>query len=1146
MKLSQRLNEDMKTAMRGRHALAVSAIRMVKSAIKNAAIFRGVGDEELTDSEVIVIIRREIQKRQDAIEQYLIAGRTELVEQERVELDVLRCYMPEHVGEAKQTHYQKPSSAADASAGNKQGAFNEPKTQFFEHPMNEEQFKTQFGCELPILISGLEFDHLPDFLSDHTLMADAPSDRITEHARRWTQFVAGLWCDSSGIKVCYQLRYQFIKNAPDNKSVSHLEPTQDLSVPTDDYSSNLSHSLKGGKLRLRLIIRVDKSESAGGASTIGSDERQKLLPAAHEHLKAVKIRLMELGFTFKDKVYDYSTEKTEFMQMKSAYEVRQREMMIPIKNATVQNTGQKPSPDGRYYMVEPWMSMAGPFLMPIQILCAQSHNVWICINLRPLSIASSEIDFIASQATFGATNAGIRTQIGVGDSGPALQTTDPQAGWFGEVYSSQLRRLSRHIFGCSVLVVSTDKTSSEAMAAALASSISTEMPLEGGDDLGKISRSGAEVVSFDNMDKAFQSAVMVRFSLNDSCRKGIIRPQAFHHLRYAVDPAGAATVFRLPVNIRGGVPGIAVRQIPPDFNPGLHRSGDDSSILIGVRSDGGEISVPVKDFAKHALITGFTGTGKTNTVLHLLDQFWRRQGIPFLVIESAKAEYRGFIRVEDIPGQKHGYKRLRKDGSPMVRIYTVGNESCSPLRLNPFELQPGVRLESHISRLQACFEAAIPQGSSGGPVPSLLADALPMIYQEKGWSLLDEGYPRDTSPLLFPTMADLKEMLLKLLKPAGEENGHRGRGYSGEVLNNLKGFILGRVGALLQGSRGLMFGAQYSVPLDELFSGPAIIELNDLNEADKGLVVMFLLVMLREYREKNPIPGGLGHITVVEEAHNVLSNPAPGTASEAQEKAVQAFCNMLAEIRSLGEGLIIADQSPQKLARDAIRNTNVQITHALRDSHDRDSIADCSLMTDEQRDYLGKIRTGWAATFFMGLEKATFVKVPGFAKRERNDTEGRSGRGKGFASVTDEEVRKHMQKLNAADRNGPLFNLCEPCQRKCEFRKAVLKGGSVHPRKVKELTENLKVAAAAGNATDLIKRHAHASAQLAVWSGLPGNSDTLWCAAAHVAPPGFFGLHRKVDDHHRALCNSQNGFAWALGAYPPRLQHEQRNPGNHA
>lgn len=959
----------------------------------------------------------------------------------------------------------------------------------------------------PIMISGLEFDFLPDFLTDHTLMADAPSARITEHARRWTQFIAGLWCDDKQLKVCYQLRYQFSK------------------------SDEMPAERKGGQLRVRLLMRFDPPSTDINYSA-HPQELERLKKAALERVNAIKVRLFELGFTFGNDVYDIKKEMYNAAKMSFVREVRQRELMVPIKNSKVQNQ------DGsnKKYMVEPWMGMAGPFLLPVQMLCAQSHDVWMCVTLRPTGLSFEQADFMASEAAFGATQAGTTQHLGVGQSGPHEQSSDPQAGWLGRVYSNQLRRLAHQSFACAALILSSDETTCESMAAALASCVNAEAPLDGTDDSENLARSRAEAVRFHEINQAIEAVLMVRFRLNTTIFPGVQRPQVIPHLRYSVDAAGAATIFRFPVNIRGGVPGIPVRQIPPDFNPGQHRSNEQSTILVGVRSDGGEITVPVKDFAKHALITGFTGTGKTNTVLHLLDQFWRRHGIPFLVIESAKAEYRGFIRVNDITGQKKGFKGIREDGLPKLRIYTVGNESCSPFRLNPFELQPGVRLESHISRLQACFEAAIPQGSSGGPVPSLLADAIPMIYQEKGWSLLDEGYPRNASPLLFPTMADLKDMLIKLLDKPGPENGGRGRGYSGEVLNNLKGFIMGRVGALLQGSRGLMFGAQYSVPLDELFNSPAIIELNDLNESDKGLVVMFLLVMLREYREKNKFPGDLGHITVVEEAHNVLSNPTPGTASEAQEKAVQAFCNMLAEIRSLGEGLIIADQSPQKLARDAIRNTNVQITHALRDSNDRNAIADCSLMTDEQRDYLGKIRTGWAATFFMGLEKATFVKVPSYAKKEEDDLEGRSGNGDGFSNVSDDEVRDHMQKLNASDRKGPLFDLCGPCRKKCEFRKSILKGGSLNPKKLKELSKNIATVAAAGNADELIKRHSHASAQLAVWSALPGNADTLWCAAAHLAPPGFFGPDRTPENYHRSMCGSPFGFAWALGNYPSRLQ----------
>jgi hypothetical protein len=98
--LSQQITEDMKNAMREKNTLALGAIRMLKSAIKNAAIEKGGADAELTDPEIITVIRREVKKRQDSVEQYTTAGRMELVEQEEAEIAVLNGYLPEPLSEA--------------------------------------------------------------------------------------------------------------------------------------------------------------------------------------------------------------------------------------------------------------------------------------------------------------------------------------------------------------------------------------------------------------------------------------------------------------------------------------------------------------------------------------------------------------------------------------------------------------------------------------------------------------------------------------------------------------------------------------------------------------------------------------------------------------------------------------------------------------------------------------------------------------------------------------------------------------------------------------------------------------------------------------------------------------------------------------
>jgi uncharacterized protein YqeY len=93
--LSQQITEDMKTAMREKNTLALGTIRMLKSAIKNAAIEKGGASGELDDAEVITVIRREVKKRQDAIELYKAGGREELAEQEAAEMAVLNGYLPE-------------------------------------------------------------------------------------------------------------------------------------------------------------------------------------------------------------------------------------------------------------------------------------------------------------------------------------------------------------------------------------------------------------------------------------------------------------------------------------------------------------------------------------------------------------------------------------------------------------------------------------------------------------------------------------------------------------------------------------------------------------------------------------------------------------------------------------------------------------------------------------------------------------------------------------------------------------------------------------------------------------------------------------------------------------------------------------------
>jgi hypothetical protein len=841
-----------------------------------------------------------------------------------------------------------------------------------------------------------EISELPDFLSDHTLLSAEPAGRLQEHCARWVQLIGNLWKWHDRAAFC--LRF--------------------ISDPAL------------GRVDVFLLARSSQTEDTARLSL----DIEILL---HGH---------DLPFAF-------PRDRDRALRVPAGtvtWEVRQRMDAELWRWQVTGDDGQRLPPP---QLVYGWWGPGGPFLLPMEALVSQRAPTTLSVYLQPTRLEPAESDWLSDRAAVSAKEASSRGPRGMATE--AQVKVDPTAQLASELYMANLRRLFRpFLVGVRCTASGADRGAADASARAVASSIEAlvhEIPFhpmapEGGDLPASAQARPLEA------DPQYAGIFFDRNALPEVVEvsrttRGATGRWDISRLPYLVDADGAATVFRLPVSVRGGVPGIEVRQRPPDFHPGARSNALPSvdpgpvlaglpgrrrrPVLLGRLERGGFAHVDADDLTRHTLVTGFTGSGKTRTILSLLDQLWIDHDIPFLVVESAKSEYRGLRSV------RRFVEKAAHDPGKKLRIYTVGNEACCPLRFNPFELLPGIRLEAHIGRLLNCFEASLPPI---GPLPSILIEALIRVYLEAGWGMLDVG-PERTAPQArirpFPTMAGFAAMAERVLAQ---------RDYKGDVKDNLRAAINGRIKTLLIGSKGLLFGAERSEPpATALFGSPVVLEMNDLTLEDKALFSMFLLTALREYREiRRADHGELLHVTVVEEAHNVLENVGSSGSGEGQThgdtrfKAVQAFCSLLTEIRSYGEGVIIADQSPEKLAPDAIRNTNLQIAHQLRDSRDREAVARAMIMDTEQRDFLGKLLPGRAALFMSGLQRATFIVVPEYGRAD--GAGGADARGAGYAMAPDpiedeRAVRRYMMEAHYAEVARRLYPSCRWCRRpECDHR----------------------------------------------------------------------------------------------------------------
>lgn len=473
---------------------------------------------------------------------------------------------------------------------------------------------------------------------------------------------------------------------------------------------------------------------------------------------------------------------------------------------------------------------------------------------------------------------------------------------------------------------------------------------------------------------------------------------ALYRLPYIITSEEASEFFRLPIGSDRVSAGLKVNEsgkTSKTYTSNIINSGD---ITVGkLRSSQNEdtIGFSLKDLAKHMLIVGTPGSGKTTFSVSLLDRLWKDHKIPFLVIEPAKNEYRALVQ-----------------SIPDLQVFTPGKNFISPFVFNPFVPPKNVKLETYKSTLKTAFAAAV---SMSTPLDKIFEESINNCYSDFRW--LDTYTSADKGKNF--NISDF----IKCFQNTFDEIG-----YTGDAKN------IGRAGVVRLNSLVNLFDNYFSIPIEDLLQKPTIIELAAIENADqKALIIALLLLSILAYVNSNYVgEGGLKNVILLEEAHVLLDADSNAGQGDANPSAIAQGLvkRMLAEIRSYGVGIVIADQSPRKVSTDVVALTDMKMVFRLVESSDKQIIGDSTNMTETQIQRMAKLKPGEAFLFFNKLDEPEEVITPDY-RLDNNIS----------ITLSDEGIKELTTYWNdKADklRPYPQCSFCSCCQKTCDYERRIL------------------------------------------------------------------------------------------------------------
>lgn len=460
---------------------------------------------------------------------------------------------------------------------------------------------------------------------------------------------------------------------------------------------------------------------------------------------------------------------------------------------------------------------------------------------------------------------------------------------------------------------------------------------------------------------------------------GIVEPEKaqeiLKYIRYGQHPiikvlpeAGFETQLVTPGNYVSGrelplfmgvphksVTGLVVSNIAEFGRNVFQQNSKDNSKVINIgkiyhmgRVENTNVDLNLQSLTSHTFITGSTGCGKSNTTYCILEKLIENE-IPFMVIEPAKGEYKDAF-----------------SAAPNINVYSTNPTIAQMLKINPFKFNSGIHILEHLDKLIDVFNTCWEMYAA---MPAILKDAVEKIYIEKGWDLLNSVYINGDEPQ-YPTFDDLLRMLPNVI-----DNSQ----YSTESKGDYTGALVTRVASLANGITGQIFCDNYDISDELLFDSNTIIDLSRVGSSEtKSLIMGILVLKLSEYRmaTADGANKALKHITVMEEAHNLLKRVKPdANGSSVVGKSVEMICNSIAEMRTYGEGFIIVDQSPTSVDIAAVKNTNTKIIMRLPEKDDCVEMGNALSLNDDQIKEISKLGTGVAVIMQNNWLEAVLTRI---------------------------------------------------------------------------------------------------------------------------------------------------------------------------